>query len=165
MGISRGGGPGSYTYTATAPDKPVDYVSWYSAIRFANWMTDGDTENGPYTIVGGAANTSVTIPDATQRGAWAAAGPRQVLLTSEATSLSGSSRSSTPRSASVVAAHILTPPTFSPRRSDGITTRSPRSTPPSVFGFPRFLSRLPWRCCYWVCRLSSGGKEDKAPGR
>ncbi len=58
-GISRSGSDGSYTY-ATRPNmanKPVNYVSWYDAIRFANWLHNGqgsgDTETGAYTLLGG----------------------------------------------------------------------------------------------------------------
>lgn len=60
-GITRSGVSGSYTYT-TKPnmaDKPVNFVSWYDAIRFANWLHNGqgsgDTETGAYTILGGTA--------------------------------------------------------------------------------------------------------------
>jgi formylglycine-generating enzyme required for sulfatase activity len=31
-------------------DKPVNYVSFYDAARFANWVMTGDTENGFYTF-------------------------------------------------------------------------------------------------------------------
>ncbi len=63
-GITQSGSDGSYTY-ATKPnmaDKPVNYVSWYDAIRFANWLNNGqgsgDTETGAYTILGGTATPS-----------------------------------------------------------------------------------------------------------
>ncbi len=70
-GITRSGMDGNYTYTVkeTVPaglpdgsdytygDKPVNYVSWYDAIRFANWMNNGQgsgsTETGSYTLLGG----------------------------------------------------------------------------------------------------------------
>lgn len=58
-GISRIGASGSYTYAPTPGRelKPVNYVSWYDAIRFANWLHNGqgagDTETGAYTILGG----------------------------------------------------------------------------------------------------------------
>jgi formylglycine-generating enzyme required for sulfatase activity len=55
-GIVRSGSPGNITYSV-APnfaDKPVAGVCWFTAIRFANWMHNGqgngDTENGAYTI-------------------------------------------------------------------------------------------------------------------
>ena len=52
---------GSYTYTVTSgfADKPVVYVSFYDALRFANWLHNGQpvgaqdsttTEDGAYTI-------------------------------------------------------------------------------------------------------------------
>jgi sulfatase modifying factor 1 len=72
-GILRSGAAGSYTYSLKPPvaggnpdntpytygDKPVVYVSWYDAVRFANWMNNGqgsgDTETGTYTLTGGTA--------------------------------------------------------------------------------------------------------------
>src|SRR4051812_13447834 len=52
-----GAGPGGTDYTYA--DKPVVYVSWYDAVRFANWMNNGqgsaDTETGAYTLTGGTA--------------------------------------------------------------------------------------------------------------
>ena len=75
-GISRSGSPGSYTYSAIGPagatpagadsvtDRPITYVSWFDAARFANWMHNGQgsgsTETGVYTLVGG--QTSGTAP-------------------------------------------------------------------------------------------------------
>jgi sulfatase modifying factor 1 len=69
-GISRAGEPGSYTYSVIAPagvtpagadspaDRPITYVSWFDAARFANWMHNGQgsgsTEIGAYTISTGA---------------------------------------------------------------------------------------------------------------
>lgn len=41
--IKRSGAPGSYTYSV-APDwanRPVNYVSWADAARFANWLHNG----------------------------------------------------------------------------------------------------------------------------
>src|SRR5690606_33394606 len=53
------GSPGSYTY-ATKPNmgnKPVNYVSFFDAMRFTNWLHNGqgsgDTETGVYTIGSG----------------------------------------------------------------------------------------------------------------
>ncbi len=72
-GIARGGADGSYVYTVTGPsglkpagassptDRPITYVSWFDAARFANWMANGQptgaqgpgtTENGAYDLVG-----------------------------------------------------------------------------------------------------------------
>ena len=43
-------------------DNPVVFVSWYSALRFANWMHNGqgsvDTESGSYTLLGGTPTPS-----------------------------------------------------------------------------------------------------------
>lgn len=49
-GITRDGQPGSYTYSVkeNMGNKPVNFVSWYDAARFANWLTTGDTESGVY---------------------------------------------------------------------------------------------------------------------
>jgi formylglycine-generating enzyme len=67
-GIVRSGSPGSYAYVVKPPavgqgpeggdynydNKPVLYVSWYDAIRFTNWLHNGqgngDTESGAYTL-------------------------------------------------------------------------------------------------------------------
>jgi formylglycine-generating enzyme required for sulfatase activity len=70
-GITRSGSSGSYTYavktsvpgegpngtTYTYGDKPVVYVSWFDAARFANWLHNGQgsgaTETGAYNLTGG----------------------------------------------------------------------------------------------------------------
>ncbi len=58
-GITRSGIDGSYAYAPIAgrANLPVNYVTWYDAIRFANWMNNGqgngDTETGAYTLLGG----------------------------------------------------------------------------------------------------------------
>ncbi len=55
-GITRSGSNGSYTYAVKTNmgNKPVNYVSWYDSIRFANWLhngqSSGDTETGAYTV-------------------------------------------------------------------------------------------------------------------
>jgi hypothetical protein len=60
-GIARSGSAGSYTYTAIADreDMPVNWVSVWDAMRFANWLhngqptgvqDDGTTEDGAYTL-------------------------------------------------------------------------------------------------------------------
>jgi len=55
-GISRSGVSGSYVYSVkdNMGDKPVNFVSWYDSIRFANWLNNGqgtgDTETGAYTL-------------------------------------------------------------------------------------------------------------------
>jgi len=63
-GIARSGASGSFSYATRANmgDKPVNFVSWYDAIRFANWLNNGqgagDTETGAYTLLGGTSTPS-----------------------------------------------------------------------------------------------------------
>jgi len=63
-GITQSGVSGSFTYTTKTDmgNKPVNYVSWYDSIRFANWLNNGqglgDTETGAYTLLGGTATPS-----------------------------------------------------------------------------------------------------------
>lgn len=60
-GIVRSGVSGGYTYATKAgfEDKPVNFVSFYDALRFTNWMNNGQgsasTETGAYTLLGGSA--------------------------------------------------------------------------------------------------------------
>ncbi|HEY7116040.1 MAG TPA: SUMF1/EgtB/PvdO family nonheme iron enzyme [Tepidisphaeraceae bacterium] len=46
-----------YTVLPGQGNKPITYVSWYSTLRFANWLNNGqgnaDTESGAYTLQGG----------------------------------------------------------------------------------------------------------------
>jgi autotransporter-associated beta strand protein len=72
-GISRGGVSGGYTYTAIGPDglrpfgatsvgnRPISWVNWFDAARFANWLSNGcpvgpcdstTTEDGVYSLGG-----------------------------------------------------------------------------------------------------------------
>ncbi len=50
-----------YSVRANMGNKPVNFVSWYDAARFANWMNNGQgagsTETGAYTLTG---NTGLT---------------------------------------------------------------------------------------------------------
>jgi formylglycine-generating enzyme len=43
-------------------NRPVAYVTWFSALRFANWLNNGqgsgDTESGAYTLLGGTQTPS-----------------------------------------------------------------------------------------------------------
>jgi sulfatase modifying factor 1 len=63
-GITRSGIPGSFTYSAIAgrADMPVNLVSFYDAMRFTNWLNNGqgsgDTETGAYTLLGGGGTPS-----------------------------------------------------------------------------------------------------------
>ena len=67
-----------YTLVSGRQDWPVVGVNWYDAVRFANWMSNGqgtaDTETGSYTLLGGTpvptngnsivrnANATIVIP-------------------------------------------------------------------------------------------------------
>lgn len=67
-GIARSGNSGSYTYSVINPSgsivagasspgsRPIAYIDWFDAARFANWMhngqANGDTETGAYTLRG-----------------------------------------------------------------------------------------------------------------
>ena len=67
-GISRTGSSGSYAYAAIniiggySPNRPMTYVSWFDAARFANWMHNGQgsgsTETGAYTLNGATSGTA-----------------------------------------------------------------------------------------------------------
>jgi len=71
-GITRSGSSGSYSYSVKTgfADKPVNYVSFYDSLRFANWLENGQptgaqgnatTEDGAYTITGaGITANSIT---------------------------------------------------------------------------------------------------------
>jgi formylglycine-generating enzyme len=66
-GITRSGVTGSFTYSAIAgrESMPVNFVSFWDALRFANWMNNGqgsgDTETGAYTITAqGINDNSIT---------------------------------------------------------------------------------------------------------
>ena len=66
-GISfTSGAPTGSKYAAMSgsTNRPITYVSWFDAARFANWMQNGQgsgsTETGAYTLVGG--QTSGTAP-------------------------------------------------------------------------------------------------------
>jgi sulfatase modifying factor 1 len=59
--IQRSGSSGSYTYSVASDyaDRPVNYVSWYDCLRFANWLHNGQptgsqdattTEDGAYDM-------------------------------------------------------------------------------------------------------------------
>lgn len=87
-GIARSGSSGNYTYSAMAPagvnppgaqsstDRPIAYINWFRAARFANWMSNGQpaglqnsstTEDGAYSLNGAtngiAAGRNATNPN------------------------------------------------------------------------------------------------------
>jgi formylglycine-generating enzyme required for sulfatase activity len=63
-GIARSGTSGSYTYSVVpgGGSRPVANVSFFDALRFANWLHNGqgagDTETGAYTLLGGTPTPS-----------------------------------------------------------------------------------------------------------
>lgn len=66
-GITRSGSAGSYTYSTVSgrANNPVNFVSFWDATRFANWLHNGqgsgDTETGAYTLTpGGISANTVT---------------------------------------------------------------------------------------------------------
>ena len=68
--ITRSGSDGSYRYTTSAPTKPVREVNFFSAARFANWLTNGQptgpqiastTESGMYNLAGNTNPTGRTL--------------------------------------------------------------------------------------------------------
>ena len=66
-GITRSGSSGSYTYTTVSgrEDWAVNFVSFWDAARFSNWLQNGqgngDTENGTYTLTAsGITDNTVT---------------------------------------------------------------------------------------------------------
>ncbi len=83
-GILRSGTTGAYAYSIKPPalngaytydNKPVELVNWFDALRFVNWLSNGQagpgtTEDGAYTLQGGTptpTNTSTVARNATAR--------------------------------------------------------------------------------------------------
>jgi hypothetical protein len=50
-GISRSGSPGSYSYATIAGREamPVNYVGWFDAVRFTNWLSNGQGDGDKET--------------------------------------------------------------------------------------------------------------------
>lgn len=69
-GIARSGSDGSYSYSTKSnmANKPVNYVTWYDAARFTNWLHNGQgagaTESGVYDL-----SLISTDPDSISRAA------------------------------------------------------------------------------------------------
>jgi MYXO-CTERM domain-containing protein len=70
--IARSGSSGNYTYSVAADwaDRPVNYVSWGDAARFANWLTNGmptgaqdltTTEDGSYFLNGATSRAEIQV--------------------------------------------------------------------------------------------------------
>ena len=72
-GITRSGVSGNYSYAVKSNmgNKPVNWVSWWSAARVANWHQNGaasssSTEDGAYTLDGKTSGYQVAVnPNAT----------------------------------------------------------------------------------------------------
>jgi hypothetical protein len=66
-GITRAGSSGSYTYSVKSgfENKPVNFVTFWDAARFSNWLTNGggsgDTETGMYNLNGITNPTNNTV--------------------------------------------------------------------------------------------------------
>ena len=69
-GITRSGSSGSYTYAVSSvlADRPVNYVSYWDAVRFANWLHNAQptgfqnsstTESGAYTLTPSAISSNI----------------------------------------------------------------------------------------------------------
>ncbi|MCY2930377.1 MAG: SUMF1/EgtB/PvdO family nonheme iron enzyme [Planctomycetota bacterium] len=97
-GITRSGSAGTYAYAVNSnfANRPVNYVSWGDAARFANWLSNGQpttgvqnastTETGVYTLNGAttaAQLMAVSVPSAATRATWASGTTSKWLLTSE----------------------------------------------------------------------------------
>ena len=74
-GIARSGAPESYTYSTHSgrEDHPVNFVSFWDACRFANWLHNGqgsgETETGAYTLTSSSINANTVTRNAGWR--WA----------------------------------------------------------------------------------------------
>jgi sulfatase modifying factor 1 len=80
--IQRNNPSGSYTYSVADEyaDRPVNYVSWGDAARFANWLHNGQptgsenastTEDGAYTLDGATTNTALMAVTRNSDWKWA----------------------------------------------------------------------------------------------
>ena len=72
-GISRAGTSGNYVYSVmensgSSANRPITYVTWLAAARFANWLANGQpsgaqnsctTENGAYNLNGATSGNAV----------------------------------------------------------------------------------------------------------
>jgi len=81
-GITQGGSYGSYVYSvaSTFANRPVNYVSWGDAARFANWLTNDQptgaqglttTEDGAYYLNGATSNTQLLAVSRKSGATWA----------------------------------------------------------------------------------------------
>jgi len=79
-GITRSGSPGSYTYNTIAgrENMPVNRVSFYDALRFANWLHNGQPTGAQDTTTTEDGAYDMSLGDAVERKVGA-----KVFLTSE----------------------------------------------------------------------------------
>ena len=71
-GTGTAGDPWVYTplnNSGNSGDRPIAYISWHRAARFANWLHNGatvgsDTETGAYEMLGTTSSAPVKNPDA-----------------------------------------------------------------------------------------------------
>lgn len=79
--IERSGTSGNYTYGVALGygNRPVNFVSWGSAARFANWMHNGQptgsqsvntTETGSYNLLGAVSNTDLMAVTRQSTASW-----------------------------------------------------------------------------------------------
>jgi formylglycine-generating enzyme required for sulfatase activity len=79
-GISRTGASGSYSYSVIgSANKPVASVSWGDAVRFANWLYNGQptgaqnsrtTEDGSYTLNGAVSDAAINAVTRNPGATW-----------------------------------------------------------------------------------------------
>ncbi len=79
--IERTGSSGSYSYSVAADraDRPVNYISWGDAARFANWMHNGQpsglqlpatTEDGSYRLYGAVTRAALLAVTRSPTATW-----------------------------------------------------------------------------------------------
>ena len=72
--IQQSGSSGSYTYSVASDyaDRPVNYVSWYDCLRFANWLHNGQPTGSQdaSTTEDGAYDMSLVSSVVRKAGAW-----------------------------------------------------------------------------------------------
>jgi formylglycine-generating enzyme len=72
-GITQNGSSGGFSYSVIGSgNRPITYVSWFDAARFANWMHNGatsgaSTETGAYTLDGAMSGIITVNPGAKWR--------------------------------------------------------------------------------------------------
>ena len=54
FGAAVAADPNVGNYSSDSPNAPAEYVSWYEAAKYCNWLTSGNAYLGAYTHSGGA---------------------------------------------------------------------------------------------------------------